>query len=74
MTELQSSEVEKVLLYVSDARSRARRAADACAKDGAEAHIVEALADAERQLAELHRKLSQGTYYAVPDQSLKLAV
>jgi len=30
--------------------------------------------DAEQQLAELHRKLSQGTYYAVPDKSLKLAV
>ena len=74
MTERQSSEVEKVLLHVSDARSRARRAAEACAKDGAEAHIVAALADAERQLAELHRKLSQGTYYAVPDKSLKLAV
>ena len=39
-----------------------------------EAHIVAALADAEQQLAELHRKLSQGTYYAVPDKSLKLAV
>jgi hypothetical protein len=74
MTELQSSEVEKVLLHVSDARARARRAAEACVKDGAEPHIVEALVDAERQLAELHRKLSQGTYYAVPDQSLKLAV
>jgi hypothetical protein len=74
MTEHQSSEVEKVLLHLSDARSRARRAAEACAKDGAEAHIVAALSDAERQLGELHRKLSQGTYYAVPDESLKLAV
>ena len=74
MTERQSSEVEKVLLHVSDARSRARKAAEACARDGAEPHIVAALADAERQLAELHRKLSQGTYYAVRDKSLKLAV
>jgi hypothetical protein len=74
MTERQSSEVEKVLLHVSDARSRARRAAETCARDGADAHIVAALTDAEQQLAELHRKLSQGTYYAVPDKSLKLAV
>jgi hypothetical protein len=74
MTERQSSEVEKVLLHISDARSRARRAAECCAEDGAEAHIVVALSDAEQQLAELHRKLSQGTYYAVPDNSLKLAV
>ncbi len=74
MTERQSSEVEKVLLHVSDAQSRARKATEACASDGAEAHIVGALADAERQLGELHRKLSQGTYYAVPNKSLKLAV
>ena len=74
MNEHQSSEVEKVLLYISDARTRAKRAAAAVEKDGAEAHIVAALADAERQLAELHRQLAQGTYYAVPDGSLKLAV
>lgn len=74
MTESQSSEIEKVLLYISDARTRTKRAADAVAKDGADAHIVQALADAERQLGELHIKLSQGTYYAVPDDSLKLAI
>lgn len=74
MTERQSSEIEKVLLHISDARARARKAADAVQKDGADPHIVAALADAERDLAELHRRLSQGTYYAVPDESLKLAV
>jgi len=74
MTERQSSEVEKVLLHVSDARTRARRAADAVEKDGAEAHIVDALRAAEQQLADLHRTLSQGTYYAVPDSPLRLAV
>jgi len=74
MTEQQSSEVEKVLLHIGDARSRARRAADRCAADGADAHVVAALRDSERQLADLHRKLSQGTYYAVPDESMRLAV
>lgn len=74
MTERQSSEVEKVLLHISEARTRARRAADNVQKDGAEAHIVEALSAAEHQLAELHRTLSQGTYYAVVDSSLRLAV
>lgn len=74
MTERQSSEVEKVLLHISDARSRARRAADTVEKDDADPHIVAALRDSERQLAELHRKLSQGTYYAVPDESMRLAV
>jgi hypothetical protein len=75
MNERQSSEVEKVLLYIGDARTRAKRAADSVRKDGADPHIVAALIDAERQLTELHRKLAQGTYYAVPDDaSLKLAV
>src|SRR5206468_4091910 len=43
MTEATSSEVEKVLLFVSDARARARRAADAVRAEGAEQHAVQAL-------------------------------
>jgi hypothetical protein len=74
MTERQSSEVEKVLLHISEARTRARRAAELVQKDGAEPHIMEALAAAEQQLADVHRTLSQGTYYAVVDSSLRLAV
>lgn len=74
MTEGHSSEVEKVLLHISDARTRARKAAETVEKDGAEEHVVQALRETEEQLAELHRKLSQGTYYAVPDSSLRLAV
>jgi len=71
MTERQSSEVEKVLLHVSEARTRARRAAEFVEKDGAEPHIGEALRTAEQQLADLHRKLSQGTYYAVTGRSVR---
>jgi len=74
MTERQSSEVEKVLLHISEARTRTRRAAEFVEKDGAEAHIVETLRTVEQQLADLHRKLSQGTYYAVPDSSLRLVI
>ena len=74
MTERQSSEVEKVLLHISEARTRARRAADLVQKDGAEPHIVDALGAAEQQLADVHRALSQGTYYAVVDPSLRLAI
>jgi hypothetical protein len=74
MTESQSSEVEKVLLYVSDARTRAKRAADAVQKDGAEPHIIAALRETEKDLDALHRKLSQGTLYAVSDSTLKLAI
>ncbi len=74
MIERHSSEVEKVLLYVEDARARAKRAADAVEKDGGEPHVVAALRASERQLAELHTALAQGTYYAVADATLKLAV
>ena len=74
MTESQSSEVEKVLLCVSDARTRAKRAADAVQKDGAEPHIVAALRETEKELDALHRKLAQGTLYAVSDSTLKLAI
>jgi len=74
MTERQSSEIEKVLLHLSDARSRARKAVEAVEKDGADEHIIAALKETEQQLGHLHRKLSQGTYYAVPDSALKLAI
>jgi hypothetical protein len=35
---------------------------------------VAALRASEKQLAELHRTLSQSTYYAVANDSLRLAV
>jgi hypothetical protein len=74
MTEAHSGEVEKVLLYVGDARDRARAAAERVGRDGAEEHVVQALRDAERELGELHTRLSQQTFYAVPDAGLRLAV
>ncbi len=74
MIEAHSGEVEKVLLYVSDARDRARAAADRVTRDGVDAHVAQALADAAHDLGELHRRLTQQTFYAVPDAGLKLAV
>lgn len=74
MTEAHSGEVEKVLLYVGDARDRARAAAERVARDGADENVVRALHDAERELGELHRRLTQQTFYAVPDAGLKLAI
>lgn len=65
-------EIEKVLLYVSDARRRAHDVADGLKKDQAEPHLVEAVRDAERDLGELHRRLMQGTYWAVPKEQLSL--
>lgn len=74
MNETHSGEVEKALLYVGDARERAHAAAERVASDGAEEHVVQALRDAERELGELHTRLTQQTFYAVPDPGLKLAV
>ncbi len=74
MTEAHSSEVERVLLYVGDARDRARIARDQLEKENAEPHVAEAMRAAERALGELHRELSQRTFYAVPENGLKLAV
>lgn len=73
MTERHSIEVAKVLLHISEARTRAGKGADVIAKDGADEHLVEALREAEQTLAELHRRVSQGTYYAVADEALRLS-
>ncbi len=66
MTERESREVERILLHLSDARSRARSVAQALEKDGASEHVVAALRSSEHGLADLHRALTQATYYAVP--------
>jgi hypothetical protein len=72
MNETHFAEVEKTLLYVSEARERAERAARTLARAGAEPHLVAALEDAERELAGLHRQLMQATYFAVPKEQLTL--
>jgi hypothetical protein len=74
MIEAHSGEVEKVLLYVADARDRARKAAERLTADGAPAYLTNALQDSQQELASLHRRLTQATFYAVDDDALKLAV
>jgi hypothetical protein len=73
MTEAQGSEVEKALLYIGDARVRTRAAAERVDKMSTDEHVAGALRDAERELGELHRRLTQRTFYAV-DPEAKLAV
>ena len=60
------NEVEKTLLYISEARERASRASDALERAGAERHLVLALQEAERSLAKQHQRLMQRTFFAVP--------
>ncbi len=72
MNESHFAEIEKTLVYVSEARERAERSARTIAKDGAEVHLVEALEEAERDLEALGRTLMQRTYFAVPKEQLTL--
>jgi hypothetical protein len=72
MNDSHSEEIEKALLFISEARKRAARAAKGLRADGAEPHLVAALVDAERELEALGRKLMQETYFAVPNEQLPL--
>jgi len=74
MTDESLGEVEKVLLHISDARRRAAQAADRLEKSGVDLDVVRALRDAQLELDRLHRGLAQGTYYARPEDTLRLAV
>lgn len=73
MNEAHFAEIEKTLLYISEARLRAERAAKSIAKDGAEAHLVEALTAAEQELERVGRRLMQQTYFAVPEEQLTIS-
>lgn len=74
MSEAHLSEVERTLLYISEARDRAERSAQDLRSAGAEAHLVRALEDSARALADEHRRLMQRTFFAVPDSQDRLAV
>lgn len=71
---MSSSEVEKVLLFISDARERAVKARARLLAEGAGGHVVEAMERVESSLAEAHRDLMQGTYFAVPERDKQLAL
>ena len=72
MNEAHFREIEKTLLFISEARKRAERAAANIESDGAEPHLVAALKQAEQELEELGRFLMQQTYFAVPNDQLTI--
>lgn len=72
MNEQHFAEVEKTLLYISEARERAQRAISELQRTGGEDHLLEALRHAESELAALHRRTMQRTYFAVPKAQLSL--
>lgn len=74
MDEAASSEVEKVLLFISDARDRTARALKKLNADEADEATLRALAQAERDLSRIHRELMQGAYFTVPAASEQLVL
>lgn len=73
MDEQHFTEIERVLLYVSEARERAATARAELVKAGAAPHLVAALETTEAAMRAEHRRLMQATFYATPGQD-KLAV
>jgi len=72
MNEAHFAEIEKTLLFISEARKRAERAVANIESNGAEPHLVAALKQTERELEELGRRLMQQTYFAVPNDQLSI--
>ena len=72
MNERHFAEIEKTLLFISEARKRAERATKDLRSDCADQHLVAALEDTERELEALGRRLMQNTYFAVEREQLSL--
>lgn len=68
MNEAHMSEVERTLLYISEARQRAERACKKLEEEDAALHLIKAMRETERVLAAEHKRLMQATYFAVPDE------
>lgn len=64
--------VDVVLLCIEDARRRAERAAADLRGGGADDFLVEALAQAQEDLSAAAKRLTQGTFFAVPSAQLTL--
>ena len=63
MNSFHLAEVDKALLFISEARERAEQAARAIKGDGAEPHLVSALEDADRDLLAVHATLMRAAYF-----------
>lgn len=72
MNEKHFAEIEKTLLFISEARKRAEKTAKELRRAGAESHLVAAVETAEKDLEAVGRRLMQQTYFAVPKEQLEL--
>ena len=65
-------EIDVVLLYLEHARGRAERAAAELRAGGAEDFLVEALERVQEDVSEASKRLTQGTFFAVPSAQLSI--
>lgn len=72
MDEAHFKEIEATMLYIEEARWRAERAAAALRSASAEVHLLEAAENAMEELSATHRRLMQGTLFAVPSAQSSL--
>lgn len=59
------AEVEKALLYISEARQRSEKAARDLEQGGGEEHLVEALRESAEALSDVRKRLMQSAFFAV---------
>lgn len=67
-------DVDRVLLYISEAKLKAEEMAQALAKDGAEQRLVSALRTAAGAMAAEHKRLMNSTFYCVPAEQERMEV
>lgn len=65
--EQQFNEIEKTMFDLSGACRRARRTIKALEKGNAPKHLAEAMRVALDEMEATHKRLMQGTYWAVPE-------
>lgn len=67
------AEIERTLLYISEARERAERTARSMRRDEGDPRLVSALEDADRGLLAVHGELMRAAYFPASSEQLKLA-
>lgn len=67
-------DIDRVLLYVSEARVKAEEIAAALAKDGAEERLVAALRTAAAAMGAEHKRLMNSTFHTVPVEQERLDI
>lgn len=65
--EQQFNEIEKTMFDLSGACRRARKTIAALEKGQAPEHLIEAMRATLAEMEDSHKRLMQGTYWAVPE-------